>query len=148
MNSDKVRSFKCDLENYPLIRKQLDERKQELAEVIYLMQGVRGVQISSDVKGQPDNRSKVIQYMPRKEFLEQEIVRLVDRLSYVDDVLLYMRDFERKILEEHYRHEMSYQDIADELGYSMSWLKKKVDREIAVCIRAYERVSDSIDSEI
>jgi DNA-directed RNA polymerase specialized sigma subunit len=146
--NEAVRSFKCDLENYPLIKRQLDERKQELTEIIYKMQGVRAVQISSEGKGNGTPVNKVILYGERKDFIEKEIVRLVDRLSYVDEVLEYMRDMERNVLDMHYRQGKSYQEIADDLGYSMSWLKKKVDREIAVCIRTYERVSDSIDTEI
>jgi len=146
--NEAVRSFKCDLENYPLIRKQLDERKQELTEIIYKMQGVRAVQISSEGKGNGTPVNRVILYGERKDFIEKEIVRLVDRLSYVDEVLEYMRDLEKSVLNMHYREGKSYQEIADDLGYSMSWLKKKVDREIAVCIRTYERVADSIDSEI
>lgn len=146
--NEAVRSFKCDLENYPLIKKQLDERKQELTEIIYKMQGVRAVQISAEGKGNGTPVNRVILYGERKDFIEKEIVRLVDRLSYVDEVLEYMRDLEKSVLDMHYRQGRSYQEIADDLGYSMSWLKKMVDREIAVCIRTYERVSDSIDSEI
>lgn len=146
--NEAVRSFKCDLENYPLIKKQLDERKQELTEIIYKMQGVRAVQISSEGKGNGTPVNRVILYGERKDFIEKEIVRLVDRLSYVDEVLEYMRELEKSVLDMHYRQGRSYQEIADDLGYSMSWLKKKVDREIAVCIRTYERVSDSTESEI
>ena len=136
--NDKVLSFKCDLENYKHIKALLNERKQELTEVIYLMQGVKAVQTSGMPHGQPDNKSRVIQFMPRKEFIEQEIVRLVDRIAYVDDVLECMAEFEKSVLLQHYFKGKTYQEIADEKNYSQSWLREKVSREIALAIWRYE----------
>jgi len=147
--NDKVLSFKCDLENYKHIKALLNERKQELTEVIYLMQGVKAVQTSGMPHGQPDNKSRVIQFMPRKEFIEQEIVRLVDRIAYVDDVLECMAPFEKSVLLKHYVEGKPFYEIADSESYSLSWLREKIDREIAMAIWRYERqVSDRSKNDL
>ena len=144
--SDAVKAFKNELASYPILKDQLAERKKQLDQIQYIMNGVRAVRADSEPHGNAPEGNRIILYLARKEAVESEIKRLCERLAYVDDVMEFMNEYERYIINEHYNNNRTYADIADELGYTTNWIMQKVDKEIEVCIRAYENtVFDQVE---
>lgn len=126
-----VRSFKCDLQNYKLLKEQLTRRQEELEQVEYLMQGVSSINLEKIGRTESlDSSSNVIKYQKRKDFIEQDIERITERIRYVDDVLERMNDGQAKVIRLLYFAGMTYFELGQDVGYSPIQLKRIVNRII------------------
>lgn len=87
-----------------------------------------------------DSDSKLANYVYKKEELENELKVLDYQAQRVEKILGFMQPWIARDLVKIFKGKKKYSDIAQELGYSETAMKKMFDLAILTAVKQYEEL--------
>lgn len=127
IGQDDVILFKDELKSYKRLNIKRLRLKAEIEKVIYDMENVKAIKYDKETSGGSNNSNIIIDLLPKKEQLEEELAITESRIAYVDKVLKLMSPHDKNMLVNIYINGISYEQMALQEHYSEIGLKKKVN---------------------
>lgn len=129
MTEDIVQLFKLELRALPRLEARRKSLQLKYDQITYTLQNVRGVDPSKEPSA-PGNDIR-LELIEQKDELEAQIDIIGMRIERTHITLELFSKGMQKILISIYCNGVSTADIADELGYSESTLRRLINKKIA-----------------
>lgn len=130
-----VLSFKCDLENYRFLKSILSNKKKELEQIQYLLEGVHAIQYDKLPSGGTfkDNWNEALQ--KRKDKIKQDIDRYTQQIQHVEVTLSRMAYTDMIIVRSHYIDGITHTELGERYGYSRRQIMRIIDKSIKEALK-------------
>lgn len=139
-DAGKVKWFKKELESYlnqTEIRKSINNRLEMLTNQFEPhSKQWSGVHYASD-----DSDSKLAVYVDKKKELEKELEVLDYQQTRVQKILSFMPQWIANDILRVYTGKETYEDLANNMNISKTYVKKIYDSEMAKAITKYEKIA-------
>ena len=128
MEIDMVILFRAELRNLTLLENLLDYKKKQLDKILYQMQGVRGIDPSTEHTGEGTDFDRILDLMPKKDELMNDIAMLTIRIQNIYKILDTMNEEDRRLITEIYVNGVTFEEMSQKEGYSVRQLKRKAHK--------------------
>lgn len=115
-----IQRVKRRLDEYYYYQSSVTELQERIDQIVYVMQGVKGVGFDN-VKGIPETmESKIIRLGEQRDSLEAEIDRTEIEMSQIRGELGMdlLEDTEMRMIEMVHRDRKTYEQVAEAIGYA------------------------------
>lgn len=128
MNKDDVNLFKSELKVLRILERKVNILKTNRERLVYLLQGVRGLDPSREPSG--GGKDKTLELIEAKSKLDTEIEELESRIKQIYATLDKADKRQAEILVKIYADDYTIAEVAEDVGYSESQMKRIIDRII------------------
>lgn len=129
-SKDRVEQFKRELRSYRYYKMRIEELELKLEELNNKMVGVSSTPPKEVIAGSMSAKvyhNNMLELIERKELIENEINFCKDRIKKMDKSLSAMSNNDAEVLKELYVKRVPYDIVADEQGYSVDHMKRRVN---------------------
>lgn len=131
---ERINDFKLEYKLLVSCRKKTERYRRRVAELEEDMAGLQSPRLDAIRGSGGDNDSRLADMITQKMTLEEEIHRMMQQCEWAENVESCLPGEVRIWLSDLYSHKTTYPDIADKTGYSVSGIKKRIDRAILAAI--------------